>query len=293
MADSKVRKSAWTAQKPHGHGVRKARKPLRTLQPLSSDRHTFGHAASSCRSLVAAPKEPNENHDAKVSKAGHLPLTPPTSDTDRLRQELSQCLDDFGFPIVPADCATIDLGTPGFYEATAAAIVQVRRNTYKNTKGVIRLQPISESYGRAVKLAHATVAVPALRHTDATIAACDLLASVECLMELHDHRWKGWRHHWIGIQGILLEGPPAITESRAVRAVLYSAGAQVFLFPTLCGIPSPFEADRWFNATPPSGRHGNPSSYGRLRQSSLRLFIRLPRLIYDVRSLRLGGGTTA
>ena len=91
--------------------------------------------------------------------------------------------------------------------------------------------------------------------------------------------------HREGIEAILVSRAVSREDSEVTAAMLYQARDRTFCVPVIRGIASPFDTP-YLRDQAPIARHNLSAGFQRLRYIGNRVFVRLPRLIAMVRTVR-------
>ncbi|KAK5678148.1 hypothetical protein LTS10_009318 [Elasticomyces elasticus] len=183
--------------------------------------------------------------------------------------------------------APMQLGNSKVLDATSELLISLCQHISPQSMTITQLEPLSRSYLKALKLAMISVTTPHLRDQDETVAALSLLFVTNTLIQLYDRSWDGGMSHLSGTFALLCAKPPNRKPSPAIRASLCAAGFHTFVSPTFAGNVSPFEDPAWLDMELVHLRDASEQLM-RLRRLSHQLYIKLPRLIREVRALRNG-----
>lgn len=157
-----------------------------------------------------------------------------------------------------------------------------------------KLAPISKAhYTKAIGLVRESIGT-----SDSSLAAVGLLNVYESLMRATTgaQNLAAYFAHNQGMGAILLARPNDPDQiSDMSRAVLYLLWDRTFRVPCRLGVPSPFENTIWEDVEPVDGRGNTPlrPEVRSLRLLTNKLFIRLPRLVMQVRTLREQSATSS
>ena len=215
------------------------------------------------------------------------------SDTERREAGLTKVLNTFTLDLTPlvflpqrlGRSPILDTATDaliGFPEELAldSAVSTLRNDAFKSYSKALRLIQKSLEQLNTAEMQSAEV-------FEDLVGAIMVLSFVD-IISIHvgwDKATFGSFTHWNGVTSILLSGPPSFVGSDVARSSVDHGGLCNYIIPVYLGRPSPFEGRHWLEAEPAS-LQTQPTELAELNRTTRRLFIRLPRLICQIREVR-------
>jgi hypothetical protein len=198
---------------------------------------------------------------------------------DRLVVQMSDMLDRLNltedwFGILPSR-----LGRNTTVDKAALALFRATDHAFQSNE--VTQQRRACAYIRAMESVRKTLVTTESTSMDDLALAVALLACVECVMDCSKAMFK----HMIGICDVLTSPLLDTAPTEFSTALLYWHWIGTFHIPVAFGRPSNFDTPKWLQQDAVANRV-LPSDPARLRKCSYQLFIRLPRLIAQLRNLR-------
>ena len=141
---------------------------------------------------------------------------------------------------------------------------------------------------RDQSLYYQALAVSQLRKSldvsDSSLMTVALLTLYEEIMRFEELLWYSHQH---GVMNILLARPEHHKTSDLTRAIMYSLWGLSFGQACIAGQPSQFEEQSWLDLEPVWQSTRPPTEVVRLRRLAHQLMIRIPRLIANIRAVRM------
>ena len=200
----------------------------------------------------------------------------PTCAETTLRQDLISLINDLH--INKGWCAFTPsrIGEYKSVDSAARALTAARRSI--RTRDDVALNEAYREYNESVKVLRTSLDL-----SDATLLTVALLFLFEGLLR---NRLHACVTHQKALTDILVARPRSQETSDFARAVLYTSTAWAFRFSMVYGTTSPFDEERWRGLEPADWGIILPRHISRLMCLNYQLFLRLPRLIAQVRALR-------
>ncbi|KAK3613807.1 hypothetical protein LTR56_007674, partial [Elasticomyces elasticus] len=221
-----------------------------------------------------------------------LSIHKPHNESTRLMLAVADALSRFNmsegfFMLVPSR-----IGHSRNVDSAATAVLDAIRHDARRCNGNRSVQAAtSHSYIKAVSGLRT-----ALTRSNRDEIACDHAVLAAALLASFDriHYTAGvpCDAHVQGISALLLARNPEKPPSELARQLLYWHWVGTFQIPVARGEPSPFETAAWLNAESVTKKCAGPDARTLSRIGNM-LYIRLPRLIALVRSLRNDPADTA
>ena len=190
-------------------------------------------------------------------------------------------LQDTSFALVP-----VRIGRHIAVDSAAEAVVHARADIHNNGNNSVR----TRKYLHAITCLQESLQSPSWRFTDEAILAILLLRFYERLMASNIYiEQKEAEVHKKALEAIVLHrGRRSEAEiSEVMRSILYQAWTSYFWLPCSQGTASPFDHANFRRFDPPDHYNLSPE-LANLWKTSMRIMVRIPALIAELRNLRKG-----
>ena len=204
----------------------------------------------------------------------------PACDETKLAHEFIVSLEDLQLDETWTGMVPSHVGHSKIVDHATKAIIEAQQYAFTRQHKVGNAG--LKHYVRTIELLRTELAKPQAQFTDDLLTTAALLHLYETVMR---SCMPQAFHHVRGMAALLLARPASAEPSEMLRAILYAQWSITFQQPLALGQPSPFEKEHWL-ACEPVRRSTLPAEVAKLRHISNQLFIRVPRLVVAVRTLR-------